>query len=293
MIKEAIKEGLRKIGFEIYRSKSDPNKKTRESIPKPPIIKPNWPLPRSSDGPSDEEICREFAKYNLWHYAYEFEGDLSFSARHNNPGPQTDAPERPLQRFRHFMPYLVEAQNGSLQGKRILDIACNSGFWSIQCALLGAEVVGFDARKELIDQANLIKSIVGIKNVDFRVLDFEDMNPQALGGTFDVVLNLGILYHLPSPLETLKRTKIMASSHILLDTCVARRNDPVICLRWEEPWDIRDASSAGITAYPSKSAMDLMLRHIDVAEWFEIPICTTDMPVDYLKHNRASWLIKV
>ena len=83
----------------------------------------------------------------------------------------------------------------------MLDIACNSGFWSLQCALLGAKVVGFDARGELVEQAKLIKAIVGADNVEFKVLDFWDMSPQALGGTFDVVLNLGILYHLPKPLR--------------------------------------------------------------------------------------------
>lgn len=293
MIKQNIKKALHYLGYEIHRIESCSPKKAQPLITEPPPINPVWPLPRRSGGPSDEEIRIEFAKYDLWHYAYEFDGGLSFSASHNNPGLLADAPNRPLQRFRHFMPYLIEAQNGSLQGKRILDIACNSGFWSIQCALLGAEVVGFDARVELIEQANLIKSIVGVHNIEFRVLDFWDLSPQLLGGTFDIVLNLGILYHLPKPLEALQLTKSMAREYILLDTVVYPSNDSVIKLHWEEPNDIRSASSSGIVANPSKSSIDLMLKHIGVAEWFEIPIRTTDMPRDYLDHRRASWLIKV
>ena len=191
------------------------------------------------------------------------------------------------------MPYLIEAENGSLQGKRILDISCNSGFWSIQCALLGASVVGFDARAELVEQANLIKSIVGLNNVEFRVLDFWDMSPLSLNGTFDVVLNLGILYHLPKPLEAMQLTKSMARKTILLDTALFRSNDSVIRLSWEEPFDIRMASSSGIVATPSKSSIDLMLKHIGAAEWFEIPMRTTDLPPIYRAHKRASWLIKV
>ena len=46
-------------------------------------------------------------------------------------------------------------------------------------------------------------------------------------------------------------------------------------------------------AYPSKSGLDIMLKHIGAAEWREIPIRTTDMPADYLKHRRASSLIRV
>jgi tRNA (mo5U34)-methyltransferase len=132
------------------------------------------------------------------------------------------------------MPYLIAAQTGSLRGKRILDVARNSGFWSIQCALLGGEVVGFDGREELIRQADLIKSIVGAAKVEFRVLDFWDMNPQALGGTFDIVLSLGILYHLTDPLEALQLTKSMAREYILLDTEVYPSKEPVIRLRWEQ-----------------------------------------------------------
>jgi len=163
----------------------------------------------------------------------------------------------------------------------------------MQCALLGAEVVGFDGREELIKQANLIKSIVGVDKVEFRLLDFWDMSPQRLGGTFDVVLNLGILYHLTDPIKALQLTKSMARQYILLDTDVDPSKESVIKLRWEEPTDIRNAVSSGIVAYPSKGSIDLMLRHIGFAKWFEIPLRSTDMPADYLDNLRASWLIKV
>lgn len=294
MIKQGIKKALRYLGYEIHRLESfSQENKAQVQITQPPPINPVWPLPRRSGGLSKEEIRQEFAKYDLWHYAYEFDGGISFPAHHNDPGPLADAPERPLQRFRHFMPYLVEAAHGSLQGKRILDIACNSGFWSIQCALLGAEVVGFDARPELIEQANLIKSVVGVENIEFKVLDFWDMSPKSLGGTFDIVLNLGILYHLPTPLGVLRLTKSMARRLIILDTAVYPSTDSVIKLTWEEPFDIRASSISSIVVCPSKSSVDLLLRHIGIAEWLEIPIRTADMPRDYLDHTRASWLIKV
>ena len=264
MIKQGIQRLLWHFGYEVRKLGVSPGetffgKKRLNPTLEPPPIDPIWPLPRRPDGLSDEEIRKEFGKFDLWHYAYTFEGGISFSALHNNPGPITNAPERPLQRFQHFIPYLIEAENGSLEGKRVLDIACNSGFWSIQCALLGAEVVGFDARSDLIDQGNLIKSIVGINNVEFKVLDFWDMSPQSLDGTFDVVLSLGILYHLPNPLGALKLTKLMARKSILLDTGVYPSNDSVVKLRWEEPLDIRSAKSTGIVAYPSKTLSEKLL----------------------------------
>ncbi len=256
-------------------------------------MEPIWPLPRRAGGPSDDEIRRKFAEFDQWHYAYEFEGGLSFSAQHNRPSPDADAPERPLQRYRHFMPYLLEAAGGSLEGKRVLDIACNSGFWSIQCALLGADVTGFDARPELIEQANLLKSVVGVDNASFQTLGFWDMSPEALGGTFDIVLNLGILYHLPNSLEVLRLTQSMARSAILLDTAIYNSNECAIHLSWEESDDIRYANESGIVAFPSKSSVALMLRFLDIEDWIEIPMRTKDMPRNYLENGRASWLIKL
>jgi SAM-dependent methyltransferase len=180
-----------------------------------------------------------------------------------------------------------------LRGKRVLDIACNSGFWSLQCALLGAEVVGFDARPELIDQATLIKDITGVSNADFGVLDFWDMTPERLGGPFDVVLNLGILYHLPAPLEALRLTTAMSRGCILLDTEVYPSQEPSIQLRWEEPNSIRSANRSGIVALPSKVALELMLKDLGARDWFEVPLRDPQMPQDYLQHHRASWLIKM
>ena len=283
------------MGYELQRVEPDPvAARGRHPTPMPPAIDPIWPLPRGAEGgASDAEIRAQFERFEHWHYAFAFEGGLSFAAHHRGSAELTDLPERPLQRFRHFMPWLLDAEAGTLEGKRVLDIGCNSGFWSIQCALLGAEVVGFDARSELIEQAELVRSIVGVDNARFEVLDFWDMSPESLGGTFDIVLNLGLLYHLAKPLEALERTRSMARRLVLLDTGVYRSANPTIHVRWEEPFDIRMAHAAGIVATPSKRSVELMLRHLGCADWLELPIRSRDMPADYLRGGRASWLIRV
>ncbi len=262
------------------------------TLPGPPRVEPTWPLPRAPRGPGDADITRAFGKFPELHYAYKFEGGVSLTTRY-----RTDAvthPDRPLQRFRHFMPWLLRETGGTLKGKRVLDIACNSGFWSIQCALLGAaEVVGFDARPELVEQANLVKSIVGLDNVRFQQMDFWEMSPSRLGGVFDVVLNLGILYHLPKPLEALELTKAMAMEHIVLDTVICAERGALIRVGWEEPEDIRAAVSPGIVMYPTRRAIDLMLKHLGVPKFQFVPLRTRDMPEVYIDGGRASWLISL
>ena len=290
MVKRFVRRALRRFGYDILKVPPTPRVVVGAE---PPAVAPVWPLPRRAAQLSDDDIRRAFAGHSFWHYAYEFEGGLSFRTSHVNPGLDTDRPERPLQRFRHFMPYVVQAQGGSLKGKRVLDIACNSGFWAIQCALLGAEVVAFDARPELIAEANLLKRITGAESVDFRVLDFWQMSPETLGGTFDVVLNLGFLYHVPKPVEALERTKRMTRRHILLDTGLHPSEEPALYLKWEESIDIRMAADEGVVAVPTKRGVELMLRHLRVRSAVEIPVRTRDLPLDYLTGRRASWLIEV
>jgi hypothetical protein len=119
------------------------------------------------------------------------------------------------------------------------------------------------------------------------------MSPGALGGEFDVVLNLGFLYHVPKPVEALELTRKMSRRHILLDTAVHPSAEFTVHLKWEEPSDIRMAAAEGMVALPTKSSVDLMLRHLKVRGWREIPVRTQDMPLDYLTSRRASWLIEV
>jgi tRNA (mo5U34)-methyltransferase len=293
MLKETAQRTLRRLGYEIRRVESADRTQSASRPPAapPPPLQPTWPLPIRGEPRTEAGIRAAFNRFPLWHYAYSFEGGLDFGLRHNTPNELSDDPARPLQRFRHFMPSLLAACGGSLQGKRVLDIACNSGFWSLQCALLGAEVVGFDGRQELIDQANLLKSITGAQTAEFQLLDFWDMSPETLG-TFDVVLNLGILYHLPKPLEALELTRAVARNIVLLDTVVYRSEKPLIQLGWEEPRDIRSAVTRGVIAKPSKAAVEMLLRHVGFRSWEEIPVRSDDAPPDYQSGARASWVVR-
>lgn len=290
MLKSLIRRGVRSLGYDILKV---PSAAPPSRAPAPPPLDPIWPLPRAGAATSDAWLRSQFAAFPHWHYAYSFQGGLTFQTAHLNPGPETNDPERPLQRFRHFMPYAMDAAGGSLAGKRVLDMACNSGFWSIQCALLGAEVVGFDARPEMVAQANLLKEATGAASATFRQMHFAEATPEALGGTFDIVLNLGLLYHLPDPLAAIDRTLRLSHGHVLLDTATHPVDEHLVYLMWEQPLDIRMAAAEGMVAVPSAQSVELMLRHLGVRSSLRIPVRSADIPDVYRTQRRASWLIKV
>lgn len=82
---------------------------------------------------------------------------------------------------------LVQAR-ASLAGLRVLDLACRTGAFSTALADAGANVLGIDGRQENLDHAP-------VSAARFELADVRDVTAET-HGTFDVVLCLGILYHL-------------------------------------------------------------------------------------------------
>jgi tRNA (mo5U34)-methyltransferase len=88
-----------------------------------------------------------------------------------------------------------------LCGKTVLDIGCNGGFYSIEMKKRGADrVLGIDFDEEYLAQARFAAQVTGL-DIEFRKLSVYDVG--ALGERFDVVLFMGVLYHLRHPLLAL------------------------------------------------------------------------------------------
>jgi tRNA (mo5U34)-methyltransferase len=105
-----------------------------------------------------------------------------------------DYPVVKWRRFAHCIP-------ADLSGRTVLDIGCNGGFYSIQMKLRGASrVLGIDVDADYLRQARFAAEIIGV-DIEFAEMSVYDI--AALGERFDVVLFLGVLYHLRHPLLAL------------------------------------------------------------------------------------------
>lgn len=105
-----------------------------------------------------------------------------------------DYPNVKFQMFGHALPQ-------DLSGKTVLDIGCNAGFYSIEMKHRGAErVVGIDFDDRYLDQARFAAEVKGAQ-IEFRKLSVYDV--AELGERFDIVLFMGVLYHLRHPLLAL------------------------------------------------------------------------------------------
>jgi tRNA (mo5U34)-methyltransferase len=105
-----------------------------------------------------------------------------------------DYPSVKWQAFQHAVP-----QN--LAGMSVLDIGCNAGFYAIEMKRRGAKrVLGIDPDDRYLEQARFAAEVTG-QDIEFRKLSVYDV--AGLGETFDVVLFMGVLYHLRHPLLAL------------------------------------------------------------------------------------------
>jgi tRNA (mo5U34)-methyltransferase len=103
----------------------------------------------------------------------------------------------PSVKWRRF----AAALPADLRGRTVLDIGCNAGFYSIEMKRRGADrVVAIDSDNDYLDQARFAAEVSGV-DLEFRELSVYDVG--TLGEQFDIVLFLGVLYHLRHPLLAL------------------------------------------------------------------------------------------
>src|SRR5688500_5985459 len=105
-----------------------------------------------------------------------------------------DYPNIKWQAFAHAIPQ-------DLAGRSVLDIGCNAGFYSLEMKRRGAaRVVGIDSDPHYLRQASFAAEQAGA-DIEFRQLSVYEV--KQLGERFDLVIFMGVLYHLRHPLLAL------------------------------------------------------------------------------------------
>ncbi len=85
-----------------------------------------------------------------------------------------------------------------LRGKSCLDLACNDGFWAFRLGRFGLKsVVGIDVQKKAIQRADFLKTVYNFSNFEFKFQDLFQYLYRNNTETFDLILLLSIIYHLP------------------------------------------------------------------------------------------------
>ena len=165
-----------------------------------------------------------------WYHRMELDGHVTPGVSHTDRGlPRLCLPE-------------------SFQGMSVLDVGAWDGFYSFEAARRGAtRVLATDSFAwdgscwGSKDGFDLARSVLGMEDVvEDQLIDVMDLDPEELGGRFDVTLLLGVLYHLKDPISALEKAASVTSELLVIETETA--------LNWL-PW-----SAARI--YPSSELND-------------------------------------
>lgn len=105
-----------------------------------------------------------------------------------------------------------------LRGKRVLDIGAWDGWFSFEMERRGADVLAVDNwdNPRFHEMRSILKS-----RVEYRQFDVYDLTPERVG-RFDIVLFMGVLYHLKHPLLALERVCALATEFAAVDSFVLR-----------------------------------------------------------------------
>jgi tRNA (mo5U34)-methyltransferase len=162
---------------------------------------------------SSDLIAQRIAELGEWFHNIDLRGHQT--APHHFLG------DYPTVKWRQF----ADAVPADLRGKTVLDIGCNGGFYSIAMKRRGAErVVGIDSDERYLAQARFAAEISEV-DVDFRQLSVYDV--ATLGERFDVVLFMGVLYHLRHPLLALDLLHEHVTRDLLIFQSMLRGSDEI------------------------------------------------------------------
>jgi tRNA (mo5U34)-methyltransferase len=142
--------------------------------------------------PADDELGREIRALAPWFHNLHLPGGL-----------QT-APDHPLGDFPAFKwAQIGAALPEDMRGLRVLDIGCNAGFYSFALVRRGARVLAIDVDPHYLRQARWAREQFGFDEQQVSLRQLQVYELARLSETFDVVLFLGVLYHLRYPLLAL------------------------------------------------------------------------------------------
>jgi tRNA (mo5U34)-methyltransferase len=112
---------------------------------------------------------------------------------------------------------------------RVIDLGCNEGWFAHRLLEWGArEVVGIDLRADNVRRAELLREHFGVPadRMTFHQADVLELDPEALG-RFDIVLLVGLIYHLERPLDAIRLARALTDRLCIIESQLTRQPNPI------------------------------------------------------------------
>ncbi len=160
-----------------------------------------------------------------------------------------------------------------LTGRTVLDIGCNAGFFSLELKRRGAaRVVGIDHDPRDLAQARLASELSGLE-LELEQLSVYDVG--RLGARFDVVLFMGVLYHLRHPLLALDLIRRHVAGDLLVFQSMLRGSQDRFPAEPDYPFEERDVFDH--PAWPRLHFVEHRYAHDETNWWIPNRACAEAM----------------
>ena len=177
-----------------------------------------------------------------------------------------DYPGYKFARFEHAIP-------ADMTGKSVLDIGCNAGFYSIEMKRRGADrVLGIDFDDRYLAQARFAAEVEE-SDIEFRKLSVYDL--AALKERFDLVIFMGVLYHLRHPLLALDLIHEHVADDLLLFQSMQRGSAEVYPVAAD--YDFNEQAHFDEPGYPKLHFIEHRYAHDPTNWWAPNAACSAAM----------------
>ena len=167
-----------------------------------------------------------------------------------------DYPAVKFERFRDALPM-------NLSGKTVLDIGCNAVFYSLEMKRRGASrVLGIDSDPRYLEQARLAAEISEL-DIEFRQMTVWDV--AKLGERFDLVIFMGVFYHLRHPLLALDLIHEHVAKDLLLFQSMQRGSRELSVIA--EDYDFEEVALFKAPTFPQMYFIEDKYSHDETNWW--------------------------
>jgi tRNA (mo5U34)-methyltransferase len=147
-----------------------------------------------------KEVALQLIQGKPWHHDFEI-----------IPGVRTNGTYDPSTLWHELQLPL------DLKGVSLADIGASNGYFSFEARKRGARTVAFDFRHKDNSGFGLAQYINGMSDIEHNHINVLDIGRDQYG-QFDIVIALGLLYHVSDPYRALSNCAALSRDHLLIES---------------------------------------------------------------------------
>ena len=154
----------------------------------------------------DKELALELIQGKYWHHDFEIVPGVRTHGAYD-PSGLWDELELPA----------------DMSGLTLADVGASNGYFSFEAHKRGAKVVAFDFRHKDNSGFGLAQYINGVNEIEHHHVNVLEISAEKYG-QFDIVLALGLFYHVSDPYMALANCAALSRKRLLIESyCIDRQ----------------------------------------------------------------------